>query len=417
LKTGTELGRFETRRGGRYAIAREPTSGAYLRLSGEAGALAAHLDGHRTTVDLETLAAGWEAASVGRLLTSFEAAGLLDPGPSDDPASPAVDPPASRSPRPLGAVLRPLVPTLRLPRADAVAGAAHRRAGRLVFSRSAAVLIPPFLVAGLIAFLAVWRDDGRAVGVHRSTGSTAAVIALAVLGKVLHELGHALAVKRAGREVIDAGIHLYLGLPAFYVDSTDLLLAPRRARIVNALAGPVAEAVVAATASLVVAVWSDGLVAAVAFPFAAISWASVLLNLVPFLELDGYWLLTDVLDRPRLRARSFDVLRHELPRRLQRRRAAMTGEERALVAFGAVSALATAAAIVAAAILWWLIADGAVTALWGAGAPGRGALGLLAAVIAAPVLSALADAAGAVPFHKHNRPHRPRRRQPWQTSP
>lgn len=413
LKAGVELRRFESRRGTAYAIAREPGSGAYLRLSGDAGALAGLLDGDRTIAQLE--ATGWDPASVQHLLTSLDAGGLLDHGP-EQPAGAASAVP-SRRPGAATLISWLRAPTISLPRADAATRAIYRRGGRLAVTPAAAVMAVPLVIGGLIAFTRTWGDDGLSLGAHLPVGSTAALMVLLLLGKVLHELGHALAVQRADRHVIDAGLQLYLGLPAFYVDSTDLLLASRRARIVNALAGPCFEAVVASTASLAVAGWPDGPGRLVLFQLAAISWVSVVLNLVPFLELDGYWLLTDVLETPRLRSRAFAVLRHEVPGRLARRRGALAGHERALAAFGLVSALATIAAIGLAVAFWWLLADAPTIALWRSGLAGRGLIAVAALVVASPGLIALAETADRFELHQPRWPHRPRRKQPWQTSP
>src|SRR5437763_508507 len=78
------------------------------------------------------------------------------------------------------------------------------------------------------------------------------VVAL-LFAAAVHEFGHALAVKHAGRRVNGAGFQLYLGHPVFYVDSTDLLFGTRRQRAVNAVVGVSIEAVLAGVASL--AVW------------------------------------------------------------------------------------------------------------------------------------------------------------------
>src|SRR5919201_419348 len=64
------------------------------------------------------------------------------------------------------------------------------------------------------------------------------LVGLALLALAVHELGHGLAVKHAGRRVHRAGVRLYYGLPAAYVDTTDIWMAPPRQRLLTAFAGP-----------------------------------------------------------------------------------------------------------------------------------------------------------------------------------
>ena len=66
-----------------------------------------------------------------------------------------------------------------------------------------------------------------------------------------HELGHALATKHAGRQVPAAGFLVYFGIPSVFVDTTDVWMAGRRARMLTTAAGPAAGLVLAGAAQLV----------------------------------------------------------------------------------------------------------------------------------------------------------------------
>jgi putative peptide zinc metalloprotease protein len=208
-------------------------------------------------------------------------------------------------------------------------------------------------------------------------------LSLAVL--FVHEMGHALAVRHAGRRIVCAGFRLYLGHPAFFIDSSDLLLAPRRARAINALAGPYAEAVAAGVVSLTVWLAPNAPASSLLFRLAGLSYLAVLINLIPFIELDGYWLLSDILNVPRLRERAFGVLRYELPGRLRRRRASLSVAERMLVMFGIGAVVFPVAALVTAWTFWGPIAQRLFTVLWNGGPLGRLVLVLLLGLIAGPL--------------------------------
>ena len=68
--------------------------------------------------------------------------------------------------------------------------------------------------------------------------TVALLVILALIALAIHELGHGLAVKHAGRRVHEAGIRLYFGLPAAFVDTSDIWMAPPRQRLLTAFAGP-----------------------------------------------------------------------------------------------------------------------------------------------------------------------------------
>src|SRR5438093_13443743 len=81
------------------------------------------------------------------------------------------------------------------------------------------------------------RYDALAPGGSHALG-TALLIAFLVVALAAHELGHAFAVKHAGRSVHRAGLMLYYGFPAAFVDTTDIWLAPPKMRLLASFAGP-----------------------------------------------------------------------------------------------------------------------------------------------------------------------------------
>ncbi|MEE9321789.1 MAG: M50 family metallopeptidase [Granulosicoccus sp.] len=132
--------------------------------------------------------------------------------------------------------------------------------------------------------------------------------------KLLHELAHALAVKRAGGEVHEMGIALMVLLPIPFVDaSSSAVFANKRDRMLVDVAGMLVEVGVAAIAALV---WLNtvGPVHEIALMLMLIGGIStVLFNGNPLLKFDGYYLLADWLEIPNLaqraRRRVGDVLR------------------------------------------------------------------------------------------------------------
>ena len=136
---------------------------------------------------------------------------------------------------------------------------------------------------------------------------------------VLHEGAHAFTTKNYGRDVIRGGFLIYLGMPAFFVDTTDIWLSPKRARIAVSWAGPYSELIMGGVCSWLILMVQDPLAANFLFKFAFFFYVGAFLNLNPLLELDGYYILMDWLELPMLRARSFAFVKGPLWHKLRRR--------------------------------------------------------------------------------------------------
>jgi Zn-dependent protease len=74
---------------------------------------------------------------------------------------------------------------------------------------------------------------------------------------------------------------------------------------------------VAGLAALIAVCVPDENVRAVAWSLAIGNYAICLWNLNPLIELDGYYALADVLDRPNLRSDAFRALRQRCPSRIE----------------------------------------------------------------------------------------------------
>ncbi len=133
---------------------------------------------------------------------------------------------------------------------------------------------------------------------------------LAVLASaILHECGHALACKFYGRTINKAGFVLYYGSPCLFVDTTDIWMAPPKARIIVSLAGPAVNLFIGSLCSLTVFFFPDTSYSTGIWRFAFVSYCLALINLNPLLEFDGYYALTDLLELPNLRTKAFQYIR------------------------------------------------------------------------------------------------------------
>ncbi|RZL11748.1 MAG: PqqD family peptide modification chaperone [Rubrivivax sp.] len=147
-----------------------------------------------------------------------------------------------------------------------------------------------------------------------SPGYLAAAWVIYPLMKALHELGHALALRRYGCEVPEVGVNFFMFVPMPYVDasaSNKLVNRWQRARI--SAAGISVELALAALAAIVWLNVEDGWLRQVAFVVMSLGGMSTLLfNGNPLMKLDGYYVLCDALDLPNLAGRSGKTVSHVL---------------------------------------------------------------------------------------------------------
>lgn len=123
--------------------------------------------------------------------------------------------------------------------------------------------------------------------------------------KVLHELGHAYAVKRWGGEVHEVGIMLLVLFPVPYVDaSAASAFRNKYQRMLVGAAGILVEVMLAAIAMIVWSLAEPGVVRAIAFNVMLIGgFSTVLFNGNPLLRFDAYYVLSDFLEIPNLATR------------------------------------------------------------------------------------------------------------------
>ncbi|GIJ55789.1 cyclic nucleotide-binding protein [Virgisporangium aurantiacum] len=396
LRDGLEVADLVSARGARYVMLRSPDSRTpcYVRLTPEEMKLAELMDGDlsvaRLVGEFARITGRLAPEQVTRVVADLAGNRMLEELPLD--------------------AFRPLEQVRRVPPAvkiastvlafargrrvvlagiDPLVSVLYNLGGRLVFTRVFAAILGVLGLAGLGAFCVLWfRADQSLflVGDSYLLGVVVMVL-LNVVALACHELGHALAVKHAGRRVPAAGFLVYFGIPSVFVDTTDVWMAGRKQRIITTAAGPAAGLVLAGLMSLV------GLaippLAPLAFKLAFAWYLNSLFNLNPFLPLDGYYLLMDWLEVPNLRARAMAWL----GARMRRRPPAfgqLDREGRIIALYGMLSMVWL---LIAVNLFWRLYVDrisGAGTGLWHAGLGGKLLLLIIVVILTAPVLYLLA---------------------------
>lgn len=240
-------------------------------------------------------------------------------------------------------------------------------------------------LAGGLAFLSLYRSGRFAIAGHSAAAESLILLAMSYFLTFMHELGHAVVLIHYGRRVKSAGFMIYFGSPAFFVESSDGLMMDRGQRIVQSFAGPFTEMIIAGAASAVAWAYPDLGIAPVLYKFALLNYFVIFLNLVPMLELDGYWILSDLIQVPDLRPRSLQFIRYDLWHKL-RRRERFTKQEVGLGLYAFLGVVFTIFSFYWSIFFWEEVFGGLVRALWGGGTIGKVLLVSLILFVTGPVI-------------------------------
>jgi putative peptide zinc metalloprotease protein len=192
--------------------------------------------------------------------------------------------------------------------------------------------IPAFVYAALRSRLTLF-DNAEPSTV---AGGVLGLIIAQVIIFFIHESGHALTTIHYGRQVRRGGVGLYFGMIAFFIDTTDIWMEPRKPRLAVTWAGPYTGFIMSSIASLLLFAFPGAAWASFAYQFASLGYFISLTNLNPLIKLDGYYLLMDWLEMPMLRERSITFVRKGLWEKL-RSRQRLGREEAFFIVFGTLS--------------------------------------------------------------------------------
>ncbi len=390
-RLGWALKKLHTVGGEGYYILKNLRAGTYLRLSEEQVFLWNLMDGQHSVRDMAVAYfERYKSLAVEGLLSllgQLDAKGFLVESRGDLFASTAQALGQNRLQRLrswlVGAFLQK---TFSISGIDNALSRLYKAGLFLVFTRPVQVIILLITLAGLAAFgYHAWLGNYSLL--RGGSGGLAMGLAGLYLAQffaiLLHEAAHAFACKHFGREVHRAGFMIYLGMPAFFVETSDIWMEPRRPRILVTWAGPYSGFFLAAVASLLIFVMPSPL-AGLLYQFAMLCLLLSFVNLNPLLQLDGYFILMDWLEMPMLRARALDFVRKDLwPKLLSGE--SFEREEKIFAVFGLLSLVWTAVAIFTAI---WLIGNTLLGFLQGVLGPtwGLALLITLAALLAIVLL-------------------------------
>ncbi|MFH1844119.1 MAG: hypothetical protein ABIF77_13010 [bacterium] len=183
---------------------------------------------------------------------------------------------------------------LRLPMLSAAV--VNSLAGRLLGLASTLALTVLCCGGGAAYAIGFWLWPGTAGASATPVGNYLLGLGLFLVTAVWHELGHAAALKREGYPPGGIGVGLLLCFPVLYCDVTPAVVLPRAGKLRVDCAGVAFQ------------IWLGGLLLLLATRLDAsalhlaslAALAAVVWSFLPFLWVDGYWFLCDLLQRPDL---------------------------------------------------------------------------------------------------------------------
>ncbi|MGE5459018.1 MAG: cyclic nucleotide-binding domain-containing protein [Solirubrobacterales bacterium] len=391
LAPDIELKMFRLRWGNDYAVIANPRALVHYRLEPAEAELLPLMDGTRTVkeilVERFRESGDLELSELADLVRQLHEGGFLVERFTDTRAmvSSALDPVSSARRR-----MRQFTKTLSIDwqGAHGLVAWLYRRGLKWFFLPAVAAILGLLAVAGFVAFLAVPRSGRFGLSGQDAAAASLALLVMNYLLTFVHELAHATALVHYGRRVKGAGFMIYFGSPAFFIESSDGLMLDRGQRVVQSFAGPYSELIIAGGASAFAWAFPDAGISPLLYRFALLNYFVIFLNLVPLLELDGYWILSDLIQVPDLRPRSLQFIRYDLWRKLARRDG-FSKQEVGLALYGTLGVLFTIFALLTSAYFWDEVFGGLIRELWRGGPISKTLLIAVLVFIAGPVLRGL----------------------------
>ncbi len=366
LAEGTEIAPFPLRWGDDYALIAKADRSAHYELQTWEAELVGSLDGTRTVgeviVDHLQRSGDLDVSAVAGLIESLRRAGVFDPAPLDVTAllEDRMDPTSGSRRR-----LRSFTKDLRISwsGADRHVRWLYEHGLRFLFHRPVVLVCLLIGIVGFAGFISEAASGRHQLDLGSASIQTVILIALGFVLTAAHEIGHAATLAHFDRKVLAGGFLLYYGSPAFFIDTSDGLMLTRGPRILQAFAGPFAEFTLAGISSLALVAFPDSSFSGLLFKFSVLNYYVIFLNLIPLLELDGYWILADAIEVPDLRPRSIAFIKREMWQKLFRREG-FTLQEVGLGLYGVVGIAFTIFTSVLGLVLWKEVFGDIVVDLW-----------------------------------------------------
>jgi putative peptide zinc metalloprotease protein len=160
------------------------------------------------------------------------------------------------------------------------------------------------IVVAEVAFFTV-ETTVFSVG-HVDVMTIVGILALLICSSIVHEFGHATACSYCETTPRGIGFGLYINFPVFYTDVSDIWKLSRRNRMLVNLGGVYFQSLFLLPLFAIFFITGNNILKYFIFTINL----NFIFTLNPFFKFDGYWIMTDLLGVPNLRARSKEVFKY-----------------------------------------------------------------------------------------------------------
>ena len=143
-----------------------------------------------------------------------------------------------------------------------------------------------------------------------TSGQLIIIYVLLLLTLIIHEFSHGMACVRFGGKVRKMGIMLFYLQFAAYCDVSGIYVVDKKyKKVITLLAGILSQLVISSfTFILYYILMNVGCSIPLLLYFSLINVVTSIINLIPFVKLDGYWIMSVVLNIYNLREKSFESI-------------------------------------------------------------------------------------------------------------
>jgi len=161
--------------------------------------------------------------------------------------------------------------------------------GRFLYNWVFLITYSLVVSVGIFTFFATLNQNINLHGIY----SYLYALLACIIPLVIHEMSHAFTCFYYKRTIYDSGFMLYMFIPAFYVNTSDIWMEERKKRFMVSLSGPMCDVFIGSLFALIYVYYNQS---PYIYLISCMSFARGLFNLNPLLKWDGYYCLMDALD-------------------------------------------------------------------------------------------------------------------------
>ncbi len=182
---------------------------------------------------------------------------------------------------------------------------------RFCFSPGFSAIVWAALLISVIISILNWESLFISLRTLFSLYSIPLIVIVTFAVLTIHEFAHGLTLKHFGGKVEEMGFMLLYFIPAFYCNVSDAWMLKKRERILVTLAGGYIQLFLWALATISWRILAPEILASrICLITIAFAGLQTLLNFIPLIRLDGYYLLSDYLEVPNLRTKALRYIKN-----------------------------------------------------------------------------------------------------------